>query len=226
MSSARQHLIVAMDLIDRDRILSLAKSLREEIAMVKVGFESFVAHGPDLVRDLVDNGLEVFLDLKIHDIPNTAAGAARQASRLGARLMTVHAAGGADMIGAAVEAASPRTEVIAVTMLTSLDDATAKKVGFARGVSDSARTLAEISLIAGAHGLVCSALELSRLADLDGSRVVPGVRSKDAERGDQKRVATPKEAVDAGATWIVVGRPILLAPDPVAAVRQLNDSLS
>lgn len=226
MSGARQHLIVALDLTDRDRILSLAKSLRDEIAMVKIGFESFVAHGPDLVRDLVDNGLEVFLDLKVHDIPNTAAGAARQASRLGARLMTVHAAGGADMIAAAVDAASPRTEVIAVTMLTSLDDAMAKGIGFAQGVGGTARTLAEVSLSAGAHGLVCSAHELAGLADLNGFRVVPGVRPKEAEHGDQKRVATPKVAVDSGATWIVVGRPILLAPDPVVAVRQLSDSLS
>lgn len=220
--SNRSNLIIALDVAEREHALDLARCLRDEIAMVKVGLEPFVAHGPGLVAELRDAGVEVFLDLKVHDIPRTAAAAAREASRLGARLLTVHAAGGAEMIGAARDAASESTAIIAVTMLTSLDDDAARGIGFASSVADSASTLGRLAVAAGADGLVCSALELERLTPVGGLRVVPGVRPRGSASGDQKRVATPGEAVSKGATWLVVGRPVLQAEDPVAAARAIN----
>ncbi len=226
MSAGRKHLILAMDLVDRDQIIDMAVTLRDDIAMVKIGLEPFIAHGTDLVRALNDRGLAVFLDLKVHDIPRTAAAAARQASRLGARLFTVHAAGGSEMIQAAREAAGPRTKIIAVTMLTSLDDAAAGRIGFRDDVAGTVARLGELSLEAGADGLVCSAHELAALRDLGGLRVVPGIRPPKSDVGDQKRVATPAGAVSAGATWIVVGRPILNAADPVRTARAIGDSLA
>lgn len=226
MTAGRKHLIVAMDIIDRDRILELAMALRDDIAMVKIGLEPFVTHGTDLIRVLKDHGLEVFLDLKIHDIPRTAEAAARQAGRLGARLVTVHAAGGAEMVQAAKQGAGPRTNVIAVTMLTSLDDAAAARIGFRDDIGGCAQRLGKLSMEAGADGLVCSAHELEALSPLGGLRVVPGVRPPGTAAGDQKRVATPASAVASGATWIVVGRPILQATDPVRAARAIGDSLS
>ena len=223
--TARQHLIVALDLPDHEQLLTLAAKLRDEVAMVKIGLEAFVAHGPDLVHRLVDQGLEVFLDLKLHDIPRTAAAAARMASRMGVGLLTVHAGGGAAMVAAVREATSPRTRVIAVTVLTSLDDPALQSLGYRCGVTETATTLGGLALAAGADGLVCSAHELATLAPLPGLRVVPGVRPVGSDAGDQVRVATPREAVDAGADYIVVGRPILLAPDPIAAVRGIDATL-
>lgn len=225
MSRGRDHLIVALDLPERERIVELATQLREYVAMVKVGLEAYVAHGPDLVRALIDRGLEVFLDLKLHDIPRTAAAAARQASRLGVRLLTIHAAGGAEMIRAVREDAHAKTQVIAVTMLTSLDDSVVSQLGFRGSVAATARDLGALAMSSGADGLVCSTHELAALRGFGGVRVVPGVRPVGAEAGDQKRVATPQEAVSAGATWIVVGRPILFAPEPVAMAREIGESL-
>jgi orotidine-5'-phosphate decarboxylase len=225
MHRGREHLIVALDLPHREYCLQLAFSLRDDIAMVKVGLEAFIAHGPDFVRTLVDHGVEVFLDLKLHDIPRTVAAAARQASRLGVRLLTIHAAGGAEMVKAAREAASPRTSIIAVTMLTSLDDAAAATIGMRGNVRESAATLGALARNSGADGLVCSAHELSELAPLGGVRVVPGIRPAGSDAGDQKRITTPQQALDLGATWLVVGRPILEARDPLQAARELGQSL-
>lgn len=218
---SRERLILALDVPGRQEALDVARALRDEIGLVKVGLEPFVAHGPDLVRELTGMGLGVFLDLKVHDIPRTAAAAIHQATQLGVEMVTVHALGGAEMVRAAVHAASGRTQIVAVTMLTSMDDVAANAIGLGEAVANATLRLGELALGAGADGLVCSALELERLAPLGGKRVVPGIRPRGAAAGDQKRIATPRDAVAAGATWLVVGRPILGADDRVAAARAI-----
>lgn len=219
-------LIVALDLPERRRVLELAGALCQHVAMVKIGLESFVAHGPRLVEEVRAFGVDVFLDLKLHDIPRTVSAAAREASALDVRLLTVHATGAHDMIRAARESAAPDTQILAVTMLTSLDEAAISSLGFEGDVQRCVSRLGRLALDAGADGLVCSAHELVALRGLPGVRVVPGVRPVGGDVGDQKRVATPEAAIKGGATYIVVGRPVVQAPDPIAAAEQLNASLS
>lgn len=218
-------LIVALDLPDRNELLAIARELCGKVGMVKVGLEAFVAHGPTLVSDLREMGHEVFLDLKVHDIPRTAAAAAREADRLGASLLTVHAAGGAEMIRASREAASAALRIVAVTVLTSFDEAGFGEVGYRGNISEAATGLARLAMGSGADGLVCSALELDALAEVGGLRVVPGVRPLGSPAGDQKRVVTPAEAVSMGASWIVVGRPIVQSDDPAAAAAAIVSEL-
>lgn len=217
MDDQRHRLIVALDVAGRDQALDLAVELKDHVGLVKIGLEGFTAHGPDLVRAIVDLGLGVFLDLKINDIPRTAAAAVREASKLGAELVTVHSLGGAAMVAAAADAASGATQVIAVTLLTSIDRDAVEQLGLGGDVPEVAARIGALALDAGADGLVCSALELERLAPLGGKRVVPGIRPAGAAHHDQKRVATPADALASGATWLVVGRPIVAAADPVAA---------
>ncbi|MBN1959328.1 MAG: orotidine-5'-phosphate decarboxylase [Deltaproteobacteria bacterium] len=219
-------LIVALDVPDREEILFLAQLLRDEVAMVKIGLEGFVAHGPKLVREIVDLGVEVFLDLKLHDIPRTASAAAKQVSNLGVSLLTIHAAGGAAMVRAVRDSLNPQTALIAVTVLTSLDADALKKIGFVSNTQQTAHTLGNLALANGADGLVCSAHELDALSSLSGVRVVPGVRPLGSEVYDQRRVATPKVAINAGATWIVVGRPIITAAKPLDAAKAINLELT
>ncbi|HET6346255.1 MAG TPA: orotidine-5'-phosphate decarboxylase, partial [Myxococcota bacterium] len=171
-----RRVIVALDVPEADAALRLARELGTVAAMVKIGLESFVGHGPDLVRRVRDTGAEVFLDLKLHDIPRTAAAAARQAVALDVRLLTLHAAGGPEMVRAVVDAVGDRTQVVAVTLLTSLDNAAMRSIGFAHATDDAAARLGALARDNGAHGLVCSAHELRALAPLGGVRVVPGVR--------------------------------------------------
>lgn len=222
----RDRLIVALDVSGRDEAVDLAARLAPHVGMVKVGLEPFTAHGPELVHALRAGGLDVFLDLKVHDIPRTAAAAVREAVKLEARLVTIHALGGPEMIQAAREAVGDSgTEVIAVTLLTSMDAACAEAIGLGSDVGAAAQSLGEMAMASGAHGLVCSAHELERLSAAGGRRVVPGIRPAGSAAGDQKRVATPRQAVDAGATWIVVGRPIVRADDPVRAAGDIADEI-
>lgn len=239
-----QRIIVALDIPDRQKSLDLAKSLSGKVGMLKVGLESFVAHGPDFVRELRDLGHAIFLDLKLHDIPRTAAAAAQQTASLGVQLLTIHAMGGAEMVRAVRDAASPNTQIIAVTVLTSFDEASLSAVGFDHGIASTATRLGQLARQAGADGLVCSAHELQALQSFGGVRVVPGVRpmsdtppaqasalsaarvsANTISHDDQRRIATPQQAVRDGATWIVVGRPVLQAPDPVHAVASIAGSL-
>jgi orotidine-5'-phosphate decarboxylase len=218
-------LIVALDVPERARTLELARQLGPEVGMMKLGLESFVAHGPDLVRAVIAMGLPVFLDLKLHDIPRTAAAAAKQARKLGVRLLTVHASGGPEMVRACRDAVADDVHLVAVTVLTSLADDDLQSVGFSGHAATVASRLGKLAIDNGAHGLVCSALDLPALAALGGTRVVPGVRPAAGAAHDQKRVATPSQALAAGATWLVVGRPILEAADPVAAARGIRAEL-
>jgi orotidine-5'-phosphate decarboxylase len=196
--------------------------------MLKVGLELFAGEGPAAVRAAAALGRPVFLDLKLHDIPNTVEGAARSAASSGASLLTVHAVGGEAMIRAAVGAAGGRLRILAVTVLTSLDDAALVAVGLAGPTEVAVVRLAKLAVGGGAHGIVCSPHEVAAVRAAVGPvplLVVPGVRPPGAARGDQARVATPAEAVRAGADVLVLGRPLRDAPDPAAAAREIAATL-
>ncbi|HYP63601.1 MAG TPA: orotidine-5'-phosphate decarboxylase [Acidocella sp.] len=215
-------LIAAIDTPELDRASDLVRNLSSHCGMVKLGLEFFLRHGPAGFAQAVQ-GNPVFLDLKLHDIPNTVAGAVRSLLPLGADMLTIHAVGGAKMIAAAAEVAhtaAQRPKILAVTVLTSLDAAGLAEIGVAGGTAQQVLRLARLALENGADGLVCSAHEISLLRDAFGAKpilVVPGIRPAGAALGDQARVMTPEQAVQAGADYIVVGRPITEAADPAAA---------
>jgi orotidine-5'-phosphate decarboxylase len=223
---------VALDTTDLDYARGLAESLRGAVGGLKLGLEFFNAHGPAGVQPFVEMGLPVFLDLKYHDIPNTVAGACRAAAQLGVSILNVHAQGGMAMMKAAAEAAksvSPATRLIAVTMLTSIGDEDLPSLGLAPPVGDQVLRLAALAQASGLDGVVCSAHEIARLrAELgpDFLLVVPGIRPAGSAVGDQKRVMGPKEACDAGASILVIGRPITSVSDPVQAARDIAKSLA
>jgi orotidine-5'-phosphate decarboxylase len=222
---------VAIDTTDLEYARALAERLKPHIGGIKLGLEFFSARGPEGVRAFSGLNLPIFLDLKFHDIPNTVAGAVRAATALGVDILNVHAAGGPAMLKAAAEAAravNPKTKVIAVTVLTSLADADLDLVGQRGPAADQVMRLAGLTRECGLHGVVCSAHEIKALrAQLgqDFLLVVPGIRPKGADLGDQQRVMGPKEALDAGASLLVIGRPITAAPDPVEAARAIAASL-
>jgi len=205
-----------------------ARRIAPHVGMLKVGLELFTAEGPAAVRAAAALGRPVFLDLKLHDIPATVEGAARSAAASGASLLTVHAAGGEQMVRAAVKGAGGRLRVLAVTVLTSLDAAALEAIGLLGPPEAAVVRLARLAVAAGAGGLVCSPQEVRAVRAAVGGGpllVVPGVRPSGAARGDQARVATPEAAVAAGADVIVVGRPLRDAPDPVAAAREIAEAL-
>jgi orotidine-5'-phosphate decarboxylase len=225
MVSARERLIVALDVSSSSEARMIVATLGESVQIYKVGMQLYTAEGPPIVRDLIASGRDVFLDLKYHDIPNTVGAAVTEASQLGVRMLTVHAAGGSKMLRAAVEAARNRTlQVLAVTVLTSMETADLTEIGVPGQMVDQVTNLASIALESGCAGLVSSARELPNLRQKFGSEfvaVIPGVRPAGSVRGDQARVVTPAEAISAGATHLVVGRPITAAPNPVAAVESI-----
>jgi orotidine-5'-phosphate decarboxylase len=218
----------ALDFPTWERAEPFARAVAPAVGMLKVGLELFTAEGPAVVRAAAALGRPVFLDLKLHDIPNTVEGAARSAAATGASLLTVHAAGGAEMIAAAVRGAGAGVRVLAVTVLTSLDAGALRAIGLDGPPEAAVVRLARLAVAAGAGGVVCSPNEVAQVRAAVGAGpllVVPGVRPPGAARGDQARVATPAQAVGAGADVIVVGRPLRDAPDPLAAARQIAASL-
>ena len=222
---------VALDTTDPDYARQLAERVRTSVGGLKLGMEFFNAHGPNGVRPFLDMGLPVFLDLKYHDIPNTVAGACRAAASLGVSILNVHAQGGAAMMRAALDATksvSPSTKLIAVTMLTSLSDEDLPSVGLTPPVSDQVLRLASLTQQCGLDGVVCSAHEIEVLRKELGPDfllVVPGIRPVGAATGDQRRVMGPAEARDAGASLLVIGRPITQAADPGLAAQNIAESL-
>jgi len=205
-----------------------ARAVAAEVGMLKVGLELFAAEGPAAVRAAAALGRPVFLDLKRHDIPTTVEGAARSAAALGVSLLTVHASGGAEMVRAAVRGAGGKVRIVAVTVLTSLDGPALAAIGLAGPPDAAVVRLARLAVDAGAGGLVCSPHEVAQVRAAVGPGpllVVPGVRPAGAAKGDQARVATPAEAVRAGADVIVLGRPLRDAEDPAAAARAIAASL-
>ena len=223
--------IVALDFADTASALALVARLDPGLCRLKVGKELFTLAGPDLVRTLVSRGFDVFLDLKFHDIPNTVAAACRAAAGLGVWMLNVHAAGGRRMMMAAQEALSglpQRPYIIAVTVLTSMSAEDLIEVGVAGSPADQVLRLARLTQHCGLDGVVCSAQEAAMLrADLGAAfrLVTPGIRPAGTEAGDQRRVMTPAQARRAGATDLVIGRPITAAADPLAALRQINFEL-
>jgi orotidine-5'-phosphate decarboxylase len=226
--TGRDRLCAALDFPAWTAAEPFARAVAPEVGILKVGLELFAAEGPSVVRAAAALGRPVFLDLKLHDIPNTVEGAARAAARSGASLLTVHASGGGEMIRAALRGAGPQLRVLAVTVLTSLDAAALDRVGLSGPPGDAVVRLARLAADAGAHGLVCSPLEVAAVRAALGAGpllVVPGVRPAGTARGDQARVATPQEAIRAGADVLVLGRPLRDAPDPAAAARAIARDL-
>lgn len=232
MDSARDRLIVALDVPNAAQAQKIVTALGESVSTYKVGKQLFTAAGPAVVRELVGAGLKVFLDLKYHDIPNTVAAAVRAASELGVAMLTVHASGGSAMLRAAAEAAAEAGNpplVLAVTVLTSLGDAELNEIGVPGKAQGQVMRLASLARAAGCGGVVASAQEAKSLRQQMGAGfaiVTPGVRPAGGARNDQARVATPSEAIAAGADYIVVGRPITGAQDPAQAAQAILDEIS
>ena len=232
MYDPRQNLIVALDVSSAAAAQKVVAAVGISALTFKVGMQLYTAEGPSVVRDLVASGRRVFLDLKYHDIPNTVGAAVREAAGLGVSMLTIHAAGGSKMIRAAVEAArnvNPALMVLGVTMLTSLDDQDLDKIGMRGHVVDQVLRLAGLALTSGCHGVVASAREAAELRSELGKHfliVTPGVRPAGRDHGDQSRVVTPTQAISAGATYIVVGRPITDAPDPGVEARSILEQMS
>ena len=220
-------LMVALDMDEGDEAVRLAGEIGSDVAALKVGSQLFTRYGPDLVRQITESGGRVFLDLKYHDIPNTVAKAVRGAVEMGVSWFTVHASGGSDMIRAAKDAAGD-ARVLAVTVLTSLDQDAMDQIGWDGDVRDQVIRLATMAREAGADGIVCSALEVRSLRSAldDGCVLVtPGIRPAGASTDDQARVATPASAVADGADYLVVGRPIVKAHDRYEAVRLILEEM-
>lgn len=227
----------AIDTTDVAQAVALANSLKGLVGGVKVGLEFFTACGPKGVEAVADLGMPLFLDLKLHDIPNTVAGAMKAVARLAPRLTTIHASGGGAMMKAAADAARegaakanrPVTKVLAVTVLTSLDQDAMGAVGFGGTVLDQVKRLAVLAQESGMDGLVCSPHEVEMVRAVVGPDlllVVPGIRPAWAEAGDQKRFMTPKEALQRGADYLVIGRPITGATSPAEAARRIAQELA
>lgn len=229
---AKDRLIVALDVPTAIQAHELARQLRGTCRWMKVGLELYAGAGPAIVEELAGMGLSVFLDLKFHDIPNTVAGAVRSAASCGASLLTVHAAGGPAMLAAAAEVAAaignaPR--LLAVTVLTSMDATQLAAVGISVPPADQVLRLAKVALASGLTGLVCSAEEIGVLRQqlgYDVQLVVPGIRPAGTSVGDQKRTATPADAIRRGADMLVVGRPITGASDPVQAAESILSEMT
>jgi orotidine-5'-phosphate decarboxylase len=222
----RHRLIVALDVSTAAAAQNIVAAVGDSALTYKVGMQLYTAEGPQVVRDLVASGRQVFLDLKYHDIPNTVGAAVAEAAKLGVSMLTVHAAGGGKMLRAAVEAAKERPElmVLAITVLTSLGAEDLEKIGVPGTVEDGVLRLATIALANGCQGVVSSAREASKLRAELGNEfalVTPGVRPAGSSVGDQVRIVTPAEAIANGASHIVVGRPITDAADPAAEARAI-----
>lgn len=233
MTDARERLIVALDVSSAAAAQKIVAAVGEAASIYKVGMQLYTAEGPQVVRDLVAAGHKVFLDLKFHDIPNTVGSAVREAASLGVHMLTVHACGGSKMLQAAADAAARSGNhppvVLAVTVLTSMDESDLNSVGVAGKVSDQVTRLARTAIQSGCQGIVASVQEASLLRKELGDKfaiVTPGIRPAGSAIGDQARIATPAEAMAAGATHIVVGRPITGASDPRTAAKEVVAEMS
>ncbi len=230
-------ILVALDVSTADAALELARSLSPFVGGFKIGSELFTSAGPEIVRQLRAQGSMVFLDLKFHDIPNTVAKAVAAATRLDVQMLTIHAGGGLEMMRAAEESAQATASqsgrnaplVLGVTVLTSMDGAALAGVGCDANVGRQVERLAELAVQAGLRGLVCSPLEIAGLRQILPGKVqlvTPGIRTGSEKADDQKRTLTPKQALDAGANWLVIGRPIYAAENPRTAAEQILRSFS
>ncbi len=229
----KPELVVALDVPSASHAVRMVEALHPIIKFFKVGLELFTSQGPSIVHLLRNLKCDVFLDLKLHDIPNTVAGAVRMAAEYDVTLLTVHAMGGRAMLKAAAEAAASYADraprLLAVTTLTSMAQSDLEDVGIKRTLTEQAIALAKLSMDCGIHGVVTSALEAQSLRQALGPSAIlltPGIRAAGDKSGDQKRVATPAMAVKAGANFLVVGRPILMAADPQAAAKAIQEEIT
>lgn len=219
-------LVVAADLSDRDDLLRLVDTLHGTVGVFKIGLQAFIANGPAIVREVVSRGEKVFLDLKIHDIPNTAKHAVGEVASLGASIATVHAAGGEAMLRACAHGS---LLVLGVTILTSLEESDVLQIGFGGNAVSNAVRLARLAQTAGLRGVVASPLEIAPIREACGNDFViltPGIRPAGSDAGDQRRTMTPREAISAGADYIVVGRPITGAADARSAALRIVEEMS
>jgi len=218
---------VALDTPDLERAKAIAKRVRHHVGGIKLGLEFFMANGRQGVHEMADIGLPIFLDLKFHDIPNTVGKAVQALRPLEPAIITVHASGGRAMLEDAKAAAPTGTKVVAVTMLTSLDATDLKSIGLSPDPHEQVVRLAELAKSAGVDGIVCSGEEVkaAHAAWKDGFFVIPGIRPANGQMGDQKRAVTPRAALDAGASILVIGRPITQAADPDLAAREIEATL-
>ena len=225
--------IVALDFDDAAKAMALVDKLDPAACKLKVGKEMFTLFGPELVKSLIAKGFDIFLDLKFHDIPNTVAKACKAAAEMGVWMVNVHASGGMEMMKAAKKAIAgsshPQTKLIAVTVLTSMDQARSNDVVPEVSPAEQVKKLAQLTAGSGLDGVVCSAKEAVMLREThtdDFLLVTPGIRPAGADVGDQKRVMTPVDAIDAGVSYLVMGRPITQAENPLAALQAVNQSLA
>ena len=229
MTDAADKIIVALDVATKEKALELVQELRDQISFFKIGLQLYTAEGPQIVRDVLATGSKVWLDLKLYDIPNTVAGAVKSASRLGVHMLTIHLSGGSEMIRAATDARANDMAILGVTVLTSATEQTLREIGIADRVADQVLRLAGLGVEADIDGLVASPHEIKTLRHEFGGKVkiaVQGIRPRWAEPGDQKRFMTPREAVDAGADYIGIGRPITAHRNPREAVERILEELS
>ncbi len=226
--NARDRVIVALDFPDPEQALKLARDLSGEVPIFKIGLQLYTTAGPEIVRRVADTGAKIFLDLKLHDIPNTVAKAVEAAGKLGVQMLTIHLSGGRRMIEAAVAEAPEDLLLLGVTVLTSSDETTLRETGIARGVAEQTLALARLGADAGIRGLIASPHDLRALREKLRQAITiitPGVRPRGAAADDQKRFTTPKEALQNGADYLVIGRPITAQADPRAAWRQIIEEL-
>ncbi|MBA2270835.1 MAG: orotidine-5'-phosphate decarboxylase [Chthoniobacterales bacterium] len=222
LKNAREQLIIALDLPRADAAIDLARILAGDVSFFKIGLQLYTAAGPEIVRAIAATGARIFLDLKLHDIPNTVAKAVTAAAELKVAMLTIHLSGGSRMVEAAVAAAPPELLLLGVTVLTSSDEATLLETGINRPVAEQALRLAQLGAHAGIRGLVASPHEVVALRQAlpaGMSIVTPGVRPSWAAADDQKRFTTPREAIQNGADYLVIGRPVTAHADPREAVR-------
>jgi orotidine-5'-phosphate decarboxylase len=227
--STRDRLIVALDFPTQSKALALVSALSGSVSVYKIGLQLYTAEGPEIVRDVAATGAKVFLDLKLHDIPNTVAKAVAAVGELGVQMLTVHLSGGRAMLEAAVEARSPNLSLLGVTVLTSATPETLRETGVNSEIEEQVLRLAELGKKSGIDGLISSPHEVGILRERLGYQmtlVTPGIRPSWAVANDQKRFTTPNEALKSGADYLVVGRPITADPDPLAAIERLLEEIT
>ncbi|MEY2546018.1 MAG: orotidine-5-phosphate decarboxylase [Verrucomicrobiota bacterium] len=228
-SLAADKIIVALDVPAKSDALKLVEQLRDQISFFKIGLQLYTAEGPAIVREILGTGAKVFLDLKLHDIPHTVARAVESAVGLGVQMLTIHLSGGSEMVRAAAIASGHDMTLLGVTMLTSLNQHSLSELGISDKIDNQVARLARLGVAAGVNGVVASPHETRALRELFGNKIVivtPGVRPSWSEAGDQRRVMTPREASDAGADYLVIGRPILAAKNPSDAAARILEELS
>jgi orotidine-5'-phosphate decarboxylase len=232
MSNSKKHLILAVDTPNIDVAYQHAKNFKDHVAAIKLGLEFFISQGPSNIKKISDINVPIFLDLKLHDIPNTIESAVREAVKLGVSMLTIHTSGGKEMMTRAVNIARetaekynlPKTNILGVTILTAIDDQDLTKIGFQGTVKENVLKLASLANESGLDGIVCSAHEISMIKQEFGDKlklIVPGIRFEASQNDDQKRVMTPKQALELGADYLVMGRPILEADDPLQKIQQI-----